>query len=134
MSSPVTAAELRAMFPHWSHAVLYDATYARVTNDWLFNKFALWFWKKSSKYTRKHDCDNFARKFCTEAQDAHAESTNTAEAAAVGEFLYTSTQLGRHAIVVALTEDPLPVFLEPQTGQRLHLTPQEISSCSDFIF
>jgi hypothetical protein len=122
--------------------VFYDTTYARPTNDWLFNEFWPWFRKERravgvGQWTRRNDCDNFARAYCVFAQDAHAAHSDGAgaEAVAVGEFCYVgSSHVTRpHAIVCAFTEDGL-IFIEPQTGQRLALTPQEILTCFHAAF
>lgn len=136
----LTTAEIAVFFPLWCPPFFYDTTYARPTNNWLFNQFYPWFkatrWAGNlDKWTRKNDCDNFARSFCAFAQDAHVPTTNGADAVAVGEFCYVgSTHVqGPHAIVCAFTEDNL-VFIEPQTGQRLALTPTEIQSCFRVTF
>lgn len=128
--------ELWLLLPDNVAPFFYDETYAKPTNSWLFDKFYPWFkahrWSGSlHRWSRKNDCDNFARAFCTYAQDAHARTSgNDAEALAVGEFCYhaSSNVQGPHAIVCAVTEDGL-IFIEPQTGERLNLTPQEISTC-----
>jgi hypothetical protein len=132
----MTRADIQPFFPAWAPVFLYDESYARPTNDWIFNKFYPWFktkrWNNDvSRWTRKNDCDNFARAFCVFAQDAHADSVgSTDEGLAVGEFCYigSSHVKGPHAIVCAFTEDGL-IFIEPQTGQRLALTPSEIQTC-----
>lgn len=128
----MTPAEIQSFFPPWTGVFFYDETYARPTNDWIFNRFYPWLRSKhSTKWKRKKDCDNLARRFVIECQDAHADSGHPDEALAVGEFCYIGTThvRGPHAIVVAFTEDAGPVFIEPQTGQRLALTPTEIQSC-----
>lgn len=133
----MTRSEIQSFFPAWTNVFFYDETYARPKNDWVFNQFYPWLRSRhSTKWTRKHDCDNIARRFCVECQDAHADSNHTDEALAVGEFCYVGTThvKGPHAIVVAFTEDPVPVFIEPQTGQRLALTPTEILSCFRVTF
>lgn len=124
---------IRATLP-----LLYDASYARPSTRWLTRELYPWFKARLSEQglanTRRHDCDNFARKFCVAAQDAHALTAgNDAEGLAVGEFLYHSAKLGPHAVVVAIIEDNEIAFLEPQTGELLNLTPSEISSCFALI-
>lgn len=112
-----------------------DDTYARPTLAWLQGPFWQSFradrWAKVGRYTRKNDCDNWARAYAQHAQDCHAASAgNDDEALAVGEFFYTRADgLGNHAICVAITERGL-TFIEPQNGAVLELTPAEIASCS----
>lgn len=133
----MTSAELRSLLPTpgWLAPFFYDGSYARVTNDWLFNKFTPWFIRDRKQrqlgtWSRKNDCDNAARTFCVLAQDAHVNTDQPDEAVAVGEFCYiASTHVqGPHAIVLAVTEDGV-VFLEPQDGRRLTLSPTEIQTC-----
>lgn len=112
--------------------LLYDASYACPAMRWLTKDFYPWFKAKLAEqglsYDRRHDCDNFARKFCVYAQDAHAltQGGPQDEGLAVGEFLYVSAKVGPHAIVVAFVENMEMIFIEPQTGEVLNLTPEEI--------
>lgn len=140
----MTAAEIRAEIDKlapWVSLMCYDADYDRPTTKWLTNSFYTWFkntrWEGDlSKWTRKNDCDNFARAFCTFAQDAHALSTGSAEGLAVGEFCYVANSArvkGPHAIVVAFTELGM-IFIEPQTGEQITLTPEEKQTCFHVVF
>jgi hypothetical protein len=120
--------------------ICYDVDYNLPTTDWLLNKFWPWFQKTRwdgnlSKWSRKNDCDNFARAYVTFCQDAHARSFGSAEGLAVGEFCYhgVSHVKGPHAIVAAFTEEGL-IFIEPQNGQRIALSPGEITSCFHAAF
>lgn len=112
----------------------YGLTYARPTTDWLLYKFAPWFrdvrWAANkNRWAPKNDCDKFARRWVIECQDAHSDSTNDNTDLAVGEFCYISAN-GPHAIVIAIVDTPPTVlFIEPQTGSRLALTPNEILTC-----
>lgn len=134
----MTATEIRAEFWKLSplaQVLCYDTTYDLPTVDWIQNKFYPWFKKTRwngdlSNWSRKNDCDNFARAFCVFCQDAHVLSSGTADALAVGEFAYIANAdvKGPHAIVAAFTDEGL-VFFEPQNGQRLALTPLEIQTC-----
>lgn len=126
----------------WVHTMFYDSSYASVTTNWLFNKFVPWFkenrWRANrSKWTRKNDCDNTARRFACDAQDAHADTSQPDEAVAVGEFGYHArtnvATPGPHLINIVDTEEGL-IFVEPQTGERRALTPDEISSCFHVAF
>jgi hypothetical protein len=132
----MTQAEIRAILPTFVAPFFYDTSYAKPTNDWLFLKFWPWFKQQRKElgldvWDRRNDCDNFAHAYVAGAHDAHALTAgNDAEGLAVGEFCYHGTThvQGPHAIVAAVTEDGL-IFIEPQTGQRLALTPTEIQSC-----
>ncbi len=136
----MTADEIRAAFPAWSRVMCYDATYGKPTVEWLLRKFYPW-WKARrwegnlDKWTRKNDCDNFGRAFAVAAQDAHADTNQADEGLAVGEFCYigSSHVQGPHHIVAAFTDEGL-IFIEPQTGQRLALTPAEIQTCFHAAF
>lgn len=136
----MTEQELRSSFPTWTHVMCYDTTYARPTAAWLVDKFYPW-WKVNrwnsnlDKWTRKNDCDNFARAYAVACQDAHAETEQGDEALAVGEFCYigSSHVKGSHAIICAFTDEGR-IFIEPQTGQRLKLTPEEIQTCYHAAF
>lgn len=116
-----------------------DATYARPTKRWLEEDFWKWFtsWRFEmglSNWTRRNDCDNFARAYAQAAQDCHALSVarrgeGEAEGLAVGEFHYYSQRLhGWHAIVIAVVETGL-IFVEPQNNRQLVLTESELRSC-----
>ena len=131
----MTPAEIKAFFPAWLPPFFYDDSYAVPTADWLLNGFfPAWRTERTAKglwqYTRENDCDNYARAFCVGAQDAWAQShSDDDEAVAVGEFCYVRADgAGSHCIVAAFCETGL-IFIEPQTGQRLALTPTEISTC-----
>jgi hypothetical protein len=129
----LTQAQLRALLPDRAMVFFYDTSYACPTQAWLTEKFYPWFkaqrWGGNwDKWQRKNDCDNFARAYCVFAQDAHASTPgNDAEALAVGEFCYFSPG-GAHAIICAVT-DKGTIYIEPQNGQILNLTPQEIQTC-----
>jgi len=135
----VNQLEIRSYFhcPVW----FADASYARPTLAWLqgafWNEFQRDRWAKGLKtWTRKNDCDGFARAYAQLAQDCHAASQETGdgrqvtdEALAVGEIFYTQRTGGRHAIVCAFT-DKGRTFIEPQNGQVIELTEGEVMSCT----
>lgn len=128
----MTRAEIAAFFPFPVVPFFYDDTYGAPTHSWLFTSFYPWFRETLRRegnegWTRKHDCDNFARRFAVHAQEAHAETGDRNEGLAVGEFCYISPR-GPHAIVCAITDKGL-TFIEPQTGGELTLTQQELQSC-----
>lgn len=132
----MTAQEIRAHFNPWTPVIISDETYAKPTTAWLRDSF--WPWFKGAReniglmaWTRKNDCDGFARSFAQYASDCHALTAGEdAEGLAVGEFFYIGTThvKGPHAIIVAFTEEG-KIYLEPQTGMRLAITPTEELSC-----
>lgn len=112
-----------------------DDSYARPTLAWLqgafWDSFQADRFDKVGSYSRKNDCDNWARAYAQHAQDCHAMSNGNAdEALAVGEFFYTKTDGSGHAICMAVVDGFRLAFIEPQNGTELHLTPNEIASCS----
>jgi hypothetical protein len=132
----MTGAEIRAEFPTWTPLILADASYGKPTVRWLREQFWPWYQRKRfdlglTKWDRRNDCDNHARSYAQYASDCHAlTGGNNDEGLAVGEFFYigTSHVNGPHAIVAAFTDEG-KVYLEPQTGQRIALTPTEEMSC-----
>ncbi len=127
----MTPAEIQT---HFSRAVIFaDDEYARPSLAWLQGKFWDAFqrdrWDRVGSYSRKNDCDNWARAYAQLAQDCHAATVgNNAAALAVGEFFYAREDGVRHAIVCAFVESGL-VFIEPQNGRVLTLTPSERQLC-----
>lgn len=125
--------ELRVQLPLSFSSILSDETYACPTLQWLTGDFWTWFKSKRwelglTTWKRNNDCDNFARAYAQYAADCHALTTDAAEGLAVGEFYYTRADGAKHAIIVALTDVGV-VYIEPQLGTQLMLTPQEIASC-----
>lgn len=130
----MTAAELQLRFP-FCRVVAPDLDYALPTRAWLGGPFWESFkadrWAKGvTTWERKNDCDNFARAYAQHAQDCHAVSRGSQkEGLAVGEFFYTQATGGGHAINVAFADDATrPLFIEPQTGREITLTPDEQAS------
>lgn len=81
---------------------------------------------------RTFDCNRFAGYYVSLFQIWYANATwrsrGTAQAPAVGQYWYhQDSSKQNHAVVVALTDEGL-VWLEPQTGQFLELTPAEKNS------
>jgi hypothetical protein len=133
----MTDQDIRQHFPQpWTLSLTADATYAKPTLRWL--RDVLWPYFKDDRHakglltwTRRNDCDNFARAYAQAAADCHgANSGDASEGLAVGEFWYVGKEhvKGPHAIVVAFTDEG-KVFIEPQSGQRIALTPEEENSC-----
>jgi hypothetical protein len=111
-----------------------DASYTRPTLRWLQGAFWDAFredrFNKVGRYSRKNDCDNFARAYAQLAQDCHAMSTGRdAEGLAVGEVFYITRKGEGHAIVCAFTDQGRK-FIEPQTGRVIDLTENELLSCT----
>lgn len=129
----MTTAALQQLFPSYTPFYAADSEYAQPTLGWLKNAFYTYFWndrvgKGLKTWARKNDCDNFARAYAQAASDCHGISAGSdKEGLAVGEFWYHSPA-GPHAIVVAIVDDQ-PVYIEPQTGNVLQLTAQQISTC-----
>ncbi len=129
----MTSAEVQALCPFFAR--FSDASYARPTLAWLqgpfWDSFQADRFAKVGRYTRKNDCDNWARAYAQHAQDCHASSAgNDDEALAVGEFFYTRADgRGGHAIVIAIVDGNKLVTIEPQDGSVLTLTQNEILSC-----
>lgn len=84
------------------------------------------------KYDPRFDCNHFAAFFCALANAkfsaANFHSRTPAQSLALAEYWYRpgAMQMG-HAVVFALT-DRGPLWLEPQTGALLTLTPNEVAS------
>lgn len=83
-----------------------------------------------------NDCDDYARLCAAYAQILNARTLRTVTSEdsglAFGEFWYMAAGIGCHAINVFLSRVDSGVrlvFVEPQTGQQLHLTDNEIRSC-----
>ena len=130
----MTIFELRIALPLSPPAIFADSTYACPKLQWLTGPFWTWFQKTRSdlglnNWTRNNDCDNWARAYAQSASDCHALTSDVTEGLAVGEFYYVQATGGGHAIVCAFT-DMGRVFIEPQTGKQLQLTPKEIETCS----
>jgi len=129
----LTATELRERVPG---AVCADQDYAVPTSAWLLKEFYPWFWQMRTAmglrvYSRKNDCDNYARAAAQAAEDCHSLTAGgpVAEGLSVGEFFYRKDSGEGHAICVAIVDDGRRMFFEPQSGAELQLSNQEIASC-----
>lgn len=82
------------------------------------------------KWDERFDCNRFATLYIGVAQAKYAvaawHSATKAQALALAEvwYLIGGDPARAHAIVLAITERG-PVFIEPQTGKELSLTPKE---------
>jgi len=86
-------------------------------------------------YTRRHDCDDFARAFAQYFCDAHALTPEdpaipetSASAPAVFEIWYTQDSGDGHAINQIRSKEKGFVFFEPQNGKFLDLSKKEKDS------
>lgn len=135
----MTPSDLRAFFPPTAYFYAADTSYGKPTTAWLIGPFWSWFlMDRTNKgllgWTRRNDCDGFARAYAQGCQDCHAVSSGAdEEGLAVGQFYYHRETGGAHAIVAAITEAGL-TFIEPQTGGVIKLTPKEISTCWLVLF
>lgn len=113
-----------------------DAFYAQVDSAWLAKFYADFrktlFNQGVVKWDGDFDCDDFAAFYVALAKvryfTTYFNTFMPAQSLAVGEFWYKSAN-GSHAVVIAATERGL-VFIEPQSGAILNLTPEEKASCS----
>ena len=140
----LTSEQLSKQMPAFAYGQFWDNTYAEPTLAWLRGPFWNWFltqrWKLGLKdYTRRNDCDNFARAWAQGVQDCWgadqlAQGKSPAEGIAAGVFVYHSDKLGgNHAIGVASIGGKL-VFTEPQNNAGYDLTEKEIASCFFYEF
>lgn len=129
----VQAAELTEAF-----GVVYtgDVTYSQVASATLpgyYETFrAALFAEGVTKWDGRFDCNHFASYYVAKAQAAYYLATfhsrTPAQTLALGTYWYRPGGAGAgHAIVAALTERG-PVYIEPQTGAELRLTPAEQAS------
>lgn len=126
----LAAADVRTSLPG---ATLGDTAYAQVNSAWLAGYYAEFraeiFRQGVVKWDDRFDCNHFASYYVALAQTkfylANFQSRTSAQTLALGIFWYRpGAGIAGHAIVAALTERGL-VFVEPQTGGELALTPAE---------
>jgi hypothetical protein len=133
----LTVEDVRAELPA---AIMGDVAYAQVNSAWLKEFYADFraeiFRQGVTKWDERFDCNHFAAYYVALAQTrfylATFHSRTKAQSLAVATYWYTRPT-GRHAIVIALTERG-PVFIEPQTGAEVRLTPAEKSTAFPIIF
>lgn len=123
-----------------------DAVYAHPTREWFVGPFARAIRHNVEqigldRYRAScNDCDDFANRARQWAQDCHAlTSPESNSALAIGAFFFRPAGgTNGHAIICAVVYTemgwPVLVFVEPQTGQEIMLTPDEIRSCFGFYF
>lgn len=130
-------AELRYDFPEIVKGEVFffaDSQYELPKADWLLGPFWLWLRKGvmlplglTDYEDSKWDCDDFSRFYAASAGICHKRSAKRNSAIAVGEFWFRREDGVKHAICVAIT-DKGRIFIEPQTGEEVILSKQEIQS------
>jgi len=134
---PVTGRTLdrAAIVSNLPVANLGDVSYAEVNSEWLKNFYQTYRSELSRmgvvKWDSRYDCRRFAGLFTELAQNHFFQkefhNDIKAHTLALGPIWYRPEQGGGHAIIFALTEKG-PVYLDPQSGQEVKLTPRERAS------
>ena len=115
------------------NAPLGDISYSEVNSAWLAGYYesfrASLFREGVVKWDSRFDCNHFADTYAALAQlkffSENFQSWNAAQTLAVGVVWYRrDDNNGGHAINCALTERGL-VYIEPQTGAEVKLSPTE---------
>ena len=118
-----------------------DAVYSQVNSAWLKTFYPTFreeiFRHGVVRWDDRFDCNHFAGYFVALAQTEFYlgawRSGTPAQSLAIAQFWYITKTGQGHAIVAALTERG-EVFIEPQTGEELHLTDDERAACLAVIF
>jgi len=126
----LSRAEVATLAPH---AVLGDAAYAEVNSNWLprfYEQFREELYGNGIlKWDARFTCRHFASYYAALAQARYYRESfhefQPANSLAIGTFWYTRGDGEGHAIVVALTERGR-LFIEPQSGKEVQLTPGEV--------
>ena len=112
-------------------AVLGDAVYAEVNSNWLpsfHDYFCTTLYGDGILEWDARSAGHFASYYVALAQARFYRETfynfEKANAMAIGTVSYASTDGSGHALVVALTERGR-IFIEPQSGNEVELTPAE---------
>lgn len=119
-----------------------DDAYAEVNSEWL----RMWYGEYRAQLARlgvidwdtRFDCNRFVEFYASLAQAYFYReafhSRTTARALALGPIWYVRENgRSRHALVQALTERGR-IFIDPQTGREVELTPTERSSAYLQVF
>ena len=113
-----------------------DATYAEVNSAWLHQFYSDYRSELSRlgivKWDSRFNCRHFASYYTELAQSrfftANFQSSMPAKSLAIAQVWYHQDKdNGGHAIVMAMTEKG-KIFIEPQTGEELHLSQTEQAS------
>jgi len=110
-----------------------DSTYAIVNHEWLAGFYERFRADLHSKgvvgWETNFDCNKFAAAYAAAAQMEYYRDAwgkpGAAQALAVGEVWYAQDTGGNHAVAVAIT-DLGALFIEPQTGEFVILSPSEL--------
>jgi hypothetical protein len=113
-----------------------DSAYHLVKKDWIFQSLYPFFRAEMERWgvvqwSKKFDCEDFARTFKVLAQACHLKSRGQEDGIAIGEIDYTQESGEYHCINVAFTDVGV-VFMEPQSGKELKLTENEKNSINRF--
>lgn len=138
LPSSLVEVQFQAYFPGQrvgAWAFTPDTAYAVVSSAWLsgyYERFrADLFAKDVVGWEGRFDCNKFAAAYAAGAQlEFYRDTWGTrapGQALAVGEVWYEAAGRGPHAIVAAITERGV-VFIEPQSGKEVRLTPGELAS------
>jgi hypothetical protein len=136
----LTAAQVKqTLLQKGIKANLLDSAYVYPTKDWCKKFFVALrgqlFGQVGGYQVNSFDCDDYALTAMSMARLVHAQNKKVNASLAVGYFEYFSEDPsvnGHHAINIAFTESGV-VFLEPQTGDILKLTNNEINSYTRII-
>ncbi len=110
-----------------------DSNYNMPTKNWIKLEFSPFFMgilrNLSLPYSFKFDCDDYASLYRVLAQICHKKSAGNGEGIAVAEIMYKPHWANgmNHAINGAYTDEGW-VFIEPQGGQIIKLTQEEIDT------
>jgi hypothetical protein len=110
-----------------------DNNYNMPTKNWIKLEFSPFFMgilkNLSLPYSFKFDCDDYSSLYRVLAQICHKKSEGNGEGIAVAEIMYKPNWANglNHAINAAYTDEGW-VFIEPQGGQIIKLTEEEINS------
>ena len=111
-----------------------DRDYRSPKLSWLLEDFATvlgaWCWKLDLAYSDSEwDCEDFADFYSLLARAAHRQTPgNKGYGLPVGCAHGMLSISGAHAIVMAHTSDHGIVWIEPQTGGRIHPTRKQLES------
>jgi hypothetical protein len=134
-------------------AVVADETYWAPSKEWVEDAL-LPAWKRFKgamelEYGDRYDCDDFSKMFSAFANLYYAKMRdNKAESLAVAQYLYETDDKvltlpnglevtmpgGGHAINVLILPDKTALFVEPQSGEVVVLTENEMQHCMYVLF
>jgi hypothetical protein len=127
---------LEAALTRFSRVQLADDNYVLPTrkyvNDVILVAYSKFVADNRLSYSSRFDCDDYARLFAMFASLCNnLDGPAGYQGIAVGELWYMKEELiGKttHAINVIVTSDQEVIFIEPQSGNLIHLSDAEIKS------